>query len=231
MKICSKCKEKKAPKEFAKDSNTKSGTRSQCKTCIKEYYLKNRDLILIKQKNQTNPEVKKIYYETRRDYIREKQKEYYDNNKSLLLEKKKDYYCKNLDKKRNYYAINKKTINKKTSEKISQRRKNDDLFKLKHNISSLIRSSFKRKKIGKKNTKTEIILGCSLSFFVQYIESKFKQGMNLSNYGKWHIDHIIPLYTAKSQEDIIKLNHYTNLQPLWAAENLSKGNKLCHKLP
>jgi hypothetical protein len=58
--------------------------------------------------------------------------------------------------------------------------------------------------------------------FILHIESKLKNGMSLDNHGKWHLDHIIPLATAKTVEEIIKLNHYTNFQPLWAEENLSK---------
>ena len=50
--------------------------------------------------------------------------------------------------------------------------------------------------------------------------------MTWENKGAWHIDHIIPTCTAKTEEDLIRLNHYTNLQPLWAEENLKKGSKL-----
>ena len=49
--------------------------------------------------------------------------------------------------------------------------------------------------------------------------------MNWDNAGKWHLDHIIPISSAKNEEDIIKLNHYTNFQPLWAIDNLTKGNR------
>ena len=70
------------------------------------------------------------------------------------------------------------------------------------------------------------ILGCTIDEFKSYIESKFKKGMTFENYGEWHLDHIIPLATAKTTEDVIKLCHYTNFQPLWAEDNLKKGAKI-----
>lgn len=59
-----------------------------------------------------------------------------------------------------------------------------------------------------------------------YIESKFKEGMSWENHGKWHIDHIKPLGNAKTEKELKKLFHYTNVQPLWAKENQKKGNKI-----
>jgi len=58
------------------------------------------------------------------------------------------------------------------------------------------------------------------------MEAKFVDGMNWDNIGEWHIDHIIPLSSAETEQEIIKLCHYTNLQPLWAFDNISKGNRL-----
>jgi len=57
------------------------------------------------------------------------------------------------------------------------------------------------------------------------LEHQFKEGMNWDNQGKWHIDHIIPLSSGNTEEEIIKLCHYTNLQPLWAIDNMKKGSK------
>jgi hypothetical protein len=101
------------------------------------------------------------------------------------------------------------------------------LVKFKNNIRSLIGNSFKRgtNKFNKVN-KTEQILGCSFEDFRIYIEVKFQKGMTFENHGLWHLDHIIPLKTAKTQEDVIRLNHYTNFQPLWAKDNLSKSAKI-----
>ena len=79
-----------------------------------------------------------------------------------------------------------------------------------------------------KSKSTEIIIGISFDELKIYLESKFIEGMTWSNYGfnGWHIDHIIPLSSAENEEEIYKLCHYTNLQPLWAEENLKKGKKI-----
>jgi hypothetical protein len=79
-----------------------------------------------------------------------------------------------------------------------------------------------------KKSKTFEIIGCTPEFLKEYIEKQFIKGMEWSNhsvYG-WHIDHIIPLSSANTEEEIYKLCHYTNLQPLWAENNLKKSNKI-----
>ena len=77
-----------------------------------------------------------------------------------------------------------------------------------------------------KSKRTIEIIGCSSEQFWQHLEKQFTEGMTRKNHGKWHIDHIIPLSSAKTLEEKIKLSHYTNLQPLWAKDNLTKNNKL-----
>ena len=59
-----------------------------------------------------------------------------------------------------------------------------------------------------------------------FVISQFKNGMSWDNHGDWHIDHIIPLSLATTEEEMIKLCHYTNLQPLWAEDNLTNSNKI-----
>lgn len=117
---------------------------------------------------------------------------------------------------------NTKHVKKWTKQKV----KTCDIFRFNKNVRQLIYTSFKRgSNQFKKTSKTENILGCSMEEFRIYIESKFTSGMNFENYGKWHLDHIKPLALAESKEDVILLNHYTNFQPLWAADNISKGAK------
>jgi hypothetical protein len=81
--------------------------------------------------------------------------------------------------------------------------------------------------ITKKNT-TFIIVGCVPSELKIHLESQFTTGMSWDNYGLygWHIDHKVPLSSAKSEEELLKLCHYSNLQPLWAEDNLKKGSSI-----
>ena len=114
---------------------------------------------------------------------------------------------------------------------IKNKKQLDPLFKLSCNIRTLIPRSFKRSLNGKykKGNKTEYILGCTMEEFIQHLLSQFKPNMTLENHGqgpgKWNMDHIIPISSAKTEEEIIKLNHYTNFQPLWWEENMAKGKK------
>ena len=84
-----------------------------------------------------------------------------------------------------------------------------------------------RNAIKSKNTERKMeYLRCTIEEFKNHLESKFKDGMTWDNHGEWHIDHIIPLkYGKPSLEETIKRLHWTNTQPLWAVENMSKGNK------
>ena len=77
----------------------------------------------------------------------------------------------------------------------------------------------------KKTFSTLELLGCSIDEFVKFIEAKFTEGMTWDNYGEWHIDHIIPVSYGLNAEEVIALNNYINLQPLWARDNLRKSNR------
>jgi hypothetical protein len=91
-------------------------------------------------------------------------------------------------------------------------------------IRKLILQSLRVRDISKSKIrlKTEEILGCDLNYFKEYIESQFTEGMTWLNHGQWHLDHIIPMDAAETVDEVIKLNHWTNFQPLWSNDNYSK---------
>ena len=206
-KICSKCKEEKIVDYFYKDKKRKDGLRSWCKKCclIESYNYENRNPNVVKQKtlkyrknNQDKVKLSdKKWREKNVDYNNERMKIWRNNNKNHIKEYKKNKY------------------------------NNDFLYKLTENVRSRINTFLNKKNITKKN-KTFDIVGCDQEFLKEYIEKQFKDGMNWDNYGLygWHVDHIVPLSSAKNEEEIYKLCHYTNLQPLWANDNLSKGSKI-----
>lgn len=157
--------------------------------------------------------------------------------------RKKDglqFQCKSCDKKyrletkdqksnydKKYNQINRLKRSEYAKNYFNDRLKKDKVFKFSHITKHLIYASFKRACEGAKikSKKSETILGCSIIDFMDYLKSKFDKGMTLENHGEWHIDHIIPISFAKTEEDILKLCHYTNLQPLWKIDNLKKSNK------
>ncbi len=153
------------------------------------------------------------------------------NNRILINEKSRLKYDKN------YHLEYRKNNIEKRRIYINNRLKNDFIFKLSSNLKNLIRITFKRNNINK-NYKSNIILGCSIEDFKKHLESKFESWMTWDNYGNWggipnelntawDIDHIIPTSTAKSEDELIKLNHYTNLQPLCSYTNrFIKKNKI-----
>lgn len=185
----------------------------------KQYVEKNKERVYLQRKQ---------WRENNKDKVREMRKRYKEKHPDKVRENKKRYRETHKDYFKDYYKDNKEKLNKKASERYSKRRKEDLIFKLKSDIRTMIRLSVKNRTNYSfvKNKSTEEILGCSLNFFIQYLENKFQEGMTLENHGKWHIDHIIPLSSANTEEEVYKLCHYTNLQPLWAKDNLRKSNKI-----
>jgi hypothetical protein len=199
MKKCTKCNKELELEMFCKKPNTNDGLNYYCKNCAK---------INTKEWKEQNPNYPKKYYKENIDKLKEYQNLYNLNNYNY----QKEYRENNRNSYNNY---------------IKERKQNDPIFKFKYNTRRLIGNSFKRtlKGIYKKGKKTEEILGCSLKEFTQYLQSQFIEGMTLENYTKWEIDHKIPISSASTEEEIYKLNHYTNLQPLWKEDNRSKGDK------
>lgn len=158
---------------------------------------------------------------------KEYKKLYNKQHRNHIQEYKKLWYQKNKENIRLRQIERKEEIRIRHNEYLKQRRK-DPLYKLETNLRNLIGQSIsKRNSIGiKKKLHTEEILGCNLEDFYLYIERQFKNGMTWDSYGKWHLDHIKPISLASNEEEVYRLNHYTNFQPLWAEENIKKSNKI-----
>lgn len=240
-KKCTKCQKEKTSGEFAKHKLTKDGLQSQCRNCQKEYTKQHRienpnyDKEY-REKNKEKLEIKRIEWkENNPNYLKEwrdknpnKGREYYKENKEKQFDYNKKFKQNNPTYQKNYIKGWKETNPNYMNKYHKIRSKYDPIFKLRRNISSNIGQSFKRACNGlyTKKSKSLNILGCDINFFIEHITSQFKEGMTLKNYGEWHLDHIIPISSAQTEEDIVKLCHYSNYQPLWAEDNFKKSNKI-----
>lgn len=190
----------------------------------KQYHIDNKEKIQ-KRKKQTN----KIYKQKNKEKIEKQRLEYRKKNRKRLCENQKEYYRKNkkfiLGRERVYAKNNRDKINSYAKEKYNK----DVSFKIAQNIRTRMRKALKTQKTLKRN-KTVNLIGCSFHFLKTHIEKQFKEGMTWENHGNngWHIDHIIPCasFDLTDPEQQKKCFHYTNLQPLWASENISKGAKI-----
>lgn len=124
-----------------------------------------------------------------------------------------------------YRSRNKSEIQRKHTAIRRRKRESDPVYAMKHRIRSLVSSSISRMGYGK-NTKTADVVGCSWAEFKAHIERQFLPGMTWENRHLWHIDHIVPMATAKTYEDVISLNHVSNLRPIWKSDNLEKSDKV-----
>lgn len=156
----------------------------------------------------------KAHYQENKDKKKAHHKVYHQENKA-----KRNAYDKA------YYQENKVRINARRNAYQKERRANDPLFRLKRNARNRLYQALRREGYSKESS-TQETLGIDYERYKKYIESKFKKGMSWDNYGEWHIDHIMPLATATTEEELLKLCHYSNTQPLWAEENLSKGSRI-----
>lgn len=158
--------------------------------------------------------------------------------KKCATERSRIYRLNNLEKdkefKHNYYINN----IEKAKESSKKSRQKPNYYKNKYLAEKNNPFSYKktllRKRISaafnmkgwRKNTIAENVLGCSYQEAIDHISNQLKEGMSWDNKSEWHIDHVIPLALATTEEELIKLCHYTNLQPLWAEDNLKKGCKI-----
>jgi hypothetical protein len=199
------------------------------KELIKEksklYYEKNKEKILDKVRGKRNDYHKeyrlknyekevnrnKLYCDENRDWINEKDRQRYKENTEYYKDKSKKYQKENPQQRKITHK---------------NRLKTDNLYRLSTSIRKSIWCSINKKGYTKKS-RTNEILGCDFELFEFYIRLQLEPWMSWNNYGKyngelnygWDLDHIIPISSATTEEEVIKLNHYTNFQPLCSKVN------------
>lgn len=169
-----------------------------------------------------------------------RKKEWYSENREITIQRAAARKPKSLNPKktltpeqreakrkhymRGYYNANKELI---VSRSTSSKRKymKDPIFRLIVAMRTRVNSSLNAKGYTKKS-RTFQIIGCTSDEFIRHIESQFVDGMSWENKHEWHIDHKVPVSIAKTEWEVLKLNHYLNLRPLWAKDNFEKNNKM-----
>jgi hypothetical protein len=201
IKNCNCCKVDKDVLFFYKlknRGNGLSGYSANCIPCQKDKNNESQRKYKANNSDKSNEYIKKWRQDNKED-IKNKKNIYYENNKEKIIEQVTLYQ--------------------------KERMKTDSLYKLTRGIRSLILISFKNQ-FTEKSKRTQEILGCTYEEFKLHLESQFDENMNWDNQGTyWHMDHIKPISIAASKSEVYELNHYTNFQPLYWEDNLSKGNK------
>ncbi len=209
-KICSKCKQEKLLCDFHKNARSKLGFTSQCKKCGNESSAKYR--------RENLEKVKERHAKYRRENP-EKEKKRKAKYRRENPEKIKEYNTK-------YRRENPENIKEHRTKYERERYKNDENFRIRTLLRSRIRNSLKSQS-AKKSKRTSELVGCSIDELWKRLEKQFKDGMTRQNQGEWHIDHIKPcsLFDLTDPEQQKECFNYKNLQPLWAIDNIKKGNK------
>ena len=234
-KKCGKCKEVLPLGHFKR-------RQSYCKSCLTEYHKDDSRREYSKRYRETLENQERHSLLTKREKIKRKWRSrrkkleeiiYYESitekicntcgEMKPLSKYWKDMSRVGLDGRRQVCgSCCYKSNRPKSKVKRDYRWSNDNLFK----TSTLIRNHTTRYLDGQKNKSTEEILGISTEGFTEYLEDKFLEGMTWENQGEWVLDHIVPVSLGETEEELYKLNHYTNFQPLWKTENLKKSNHL-----
>lgn len=207
MKECSKCQNTFNLDEFHKSRKGKYGRVSVCKACRK---------LESQSRKKQKAKYDKTYRHNNKERIQKYQKYWKQKNKDKVLEYQRKYRDKYKDK-----------VNAKAAKYMSKRLEGNITVKLAHNIRKRL---YKAVKYNRRYSSITM-LGCSIEHLKKYLEDKFYKHpdtgemMTWKNYGKWHIDHIKPLisFNLTDENQLRQACHYTNLQPLWAKENISKG--------
>ena len=205
IKRCKKCSVDKSILCFNFSTDGKFQVSAECKQCLNDYQKKYRQI-----NSDKIAKKRKLYEHNNKDKIRYQRKLSYLKNKDKISTSYKEWYKKNKSKNNEYHK-----------QYIKKKRQDDVLFRIKCSLRARLSHFVKNK-----NKSTLEYLGLSLDEYKEYLSKMFDKNMSWNNYGKWHIDHIVPLSSAKNEKELIQLFHYTNTQPLWAKDNLQKSDKL-----
>lgn len=223
MKKCSRklCAMKGQPQfvlEFNKDKSTKDGLNSWCRACVHQHRVDH-----LQERREYSRKYEAEHVEQRTKYNEEHREEISAQKKHI----RKTDPDRAREPGRQHYQRNKEAVKARTAEYSREKRKEDPMFRLAGYLREKIRITLKQKSLSKTSKLSEY-LGCTLEQLKAHLESQFKPGMTWNNHTTdgWHVDHIIPMSSASTSEEAYQLQHYTNLQPLWAKDNLSKGDRI-----
>lgn len=211
MKTCCRCRINKSTECFGKLNSSPDKLRYDCKDCRKKYRETNKGVINQKLKE---------YYAANKATLLDKHKQYRIGHKESISEQRKEY--RNRDNVKEHIKHKNRGYLPFKKDKIKLKRQTD----LKFRLSEILRSKFNR--AIKRNTYSNF-LGCDIEYLKKWIEYRWDKDMNWENYGEcWHIDHILPInqFTILDDSEIKVCFHWTNLQPLYKSENISKSDKL-----
>lgn len=228
LALCSKCKVPKDRSDFNKDKYQKNGLKSACRECTKGMY-----------KKWSSSEVGQLYrkeYDSQRyweNLPREKKrmKKWRDANREYCIEQTREWRKNNPDKVKatQKHRYDDPVRRNARNAWYRKKRREDMNYRIAGSLRSRLRAATYAQLKGKSPKKGSAIenLGCSMEEFLLHLSSQFQLGMSWDNYGEWHIDHVLPLsgFDLSAPEQVKKVCHYTNLQPLWAEDNVRKGCK------
>lgn len=206
-------------------------TKEKYKQKALDTYAKNRDARLIKKKEYREKNAEKIkaymdnWHKENKDHTLDYGRKRYSSNPEKARKYRKDWYLKNKDFALDQAKIYRKNNKVKIRQYYNDRHKTNSLFAMSNRARNRI-NDFIRKKGYSKTSKTSQLLGCSWITLHDHIEKQFTNGMKWSNRELWHIDHIVPLASAKNEDELVRLCHFSNLRPLWAKENHTKSDKI-----
>lgn len=248
IKYCSYCEaDHPDTKEYWYISIKSNGkTLRQCKKKKNdkrhELYQRNHETIKAAERARyrANPEKAKNKREKSKEYNAAYGKEWRKNNpdkvyeynqkrwtsrKEEMTQANKDYYVNNTKKINDQKKEYNQRVKEKTNARFNFRYKHDIHFRIRHILRSTLKRAIKK---GYVRGMAINLLGCSIDDFKIYIASLFAEGMSWDNHGAWHLDHKKPLssFDLTNLEQLAEASHYSNLQPLWAVDNLKKGSRI-----